>query len=248
MKALLTIVLLLPGIVWAETISVPEGHFLGISRPCASVADAREKALYDVASQILRTIGASYSVSFTSWATGTTEKVRRTIDERFHYSASGFLAEIETRIVSQSFERGSRGVVYRMLVHFPKPLISRMRRLSRGSKVSATRLGDGAYELREVNGVACVLTEAAYIVSERNRHANILNYYVMKVSNGMTRKYTKPLREPVILRNNVVKRINLMVPQKNSIGDLVLGTRRSIQITLMGTDEVGRPVRVNVSD
>ena len=132
------------------------------------------KRLHDVASQILRTIGASYSVSFTSRATGTMEKVRRTIDERFHYSASGFLAEIETRIVSQEFERGSMGVVYRMLVHFPKPLISRMRRLSRGSKVLATRLGGGVYELREVNGVACVLTEAAYVVSERNRHASIL--------------------------------------------------------------------------
>lgn len=248
MKALLAIILLMPAIVWAETIKVPKDHFLGISPPCASVADAREKALHDVASQILRTIGASYSVSFTSRATGTTEKVRRTIDERFHYSASGFLVEIETRIVSQEFECGSMGVVYRMLVHFPKQLISRMRRLSRGSKVLATRLGGGAYELREVNGVACVLTEAAYIVSERNRHANILNYYVMKVSSGGTRKYTKPLREPVILRNNVAKRIDLTVPNKNSIGDLVLGIRRSIQITLMGTDEVGRPVRVNVSD
>jgi hypothetical protein len=248
LKALLAIILLLPAIVWAETISVPKGHFLGISPPCASIANAREKALHDVASQILRTIGASYSVSFTSRATGTMEKVSWTFDERFHYSASGFLAEIETRIVSQEFERGSMGVVYRMLVYFPKQLISRMRQLSRGSKVLASKVGGGVYELREVNGVACVLTEAAYVVSERNRHANILNYYVMKVSSGGTQRYSKPLRAPVILRNNVAKRINLIVPNKNSVGDLVLGTRRSIQITLMGTDEVGRPVRVNVAD
>jgi hypothetical protein len=174
--------------------------------------------------------------------------VRRTFDERFHYSASGYLAQIETQIASQSFEHEALGVVYRILVHFPKSLISRMRRLSRGSKVLATKVESRVYELREVNGVACVLMEAAYIVSERNRHANILNYYVMKVSSGGTRKYTNPLKEPVILRNNVAKRINLMVPNKNSIGDLVLGTRRSIRITLMGTDEVGRPVRVNVSD
>jgi len=241
-------VLLLPVIVWAESVKVPSGHFLGISPPCASVASAREKALHDVASQILRTIGASYSVSFSSHATGTMEKVRRTIDERFHYSASGFLAEIETRIVSQSFERESGGMVYRMLVHFPKSLISKMRRLSRGAKVLATKVGGGVYELREVNGVACVLTEAAYAVSEVNRHAGFLNYYVMKASSGGSRKYTKPLSEPVVLQNSAVKRINLMVPKTGGLGDLVLGTRRSVSITLIGTDEVGRPVLVRVAD
>ena len=248
MRALWVVLLLLPALVWAESVSVPKGHFLGISSPCASVAAAREKALHDVAGQILRTIGASYSISFSSHATGTMEKVRRTIDERFHYSASGFLAEIETRIVSQDFERGTGGVVYRILVHFPKSLISKMRRLSRGAKVLATRLGDGVYELREVNGVSCVLTEAAYAVSERNRHAGFLNYYVMKVSSGGSRKYTKPLREPVILQNKVAKRINLMVPKTGGLNDLVLGTRRSVSITLIGTDEVGRVVRVRVAD
>jgi len=234
--------------VWAESVRVPPGHFLGMSGPCASVAAAREKALHDVAGQILRTIGASYSVSFSSHATGTTEKVHRTIDERFHYSASGFLAEIETRIVSRGFERESGGVVYRMLVHFPKPLISKMRRLSKGSKVLATRLGGGVYELREVNGVACVLTEAVYAVSERNVHAGFLNYYVMKVSSGGFRKYTKPLSEPVVLRNKAAQRINLMVPKSGGVSDLVLGTRRSVSITLIGTDEVGRAVRVRVAD
>ena len=248
MRTLAIVILLLPVIVWAESVSVPKGHFLVISPPCVSVAKAREKALHDVAGQILRTIGASYSVSFSSHATGTTERVHLTIDERFHYSASGFLAEIETRIVSQSFERGDSGVVYRMLVHFPKSIISKMRRLSKGAKVLATRLGGGVYELREVNGVSCVLTEAAYAVSERNAHADFLNYYVMKVSSGGSRKYTKPLPEPVVLQNKVARRINLMVPKSSGLGDLVLGTRRSVSITLIGTDEVGRPVRVNVSD
>ncbi len=248
MRALLVAMLLVPGLVWAESISVPPGHFLGMSVPCASVADAREKALHDVAGQILRTIGASYSVSFSSHATGTTERVHRTIDERFHYSASGFLSEIETRIVSQSFERRAGGVVYRMLVHFPKSLISKMRRLSRGSKILTTKVSPGVYRLREVNGVACVLTGAAYAVSERNRHAGFLNYYVMKVSSGGSRKYTKPLSEPVVLKDGAVKRVRLMVPTGNSVSDLVLGTRRSVSITLIGTDEVGRAVRVMVAE
>jgi len=95
--------------------------------------------------------------------------------------------------------------------------------------------------------VACVLTEAAYAVSERNTHANFLNYYVMKISSGGSTKYIKSLSEPVVLRNKVSKRINLIVPNKNSVIDLVLGTRRSVSITLIGTDEVGRAVRVRVA-
>ena len=246
MRAFAVIILLLPGLVWAESIPVPPGHFLGISPPCASVAVAREKALHDVSGQILRTIGASYSVSFSSHATGTTERVRRTIDERFHYSASGFLSEIETHIVSQSFERGAGGVVYRMLVHFPKTLISKMRRLSRGSKVLVAKVGPGEYRLREVNGVACVLNEAAYAVSEVNRNAGFLNYYVMKVSIGGSQNYTKPLSEPVMLKNKGVGTVNLIVPHRNIVADALLGTERNVQITLIGTDEVGRPVRVKI--
>jgi len=51
-----------------------------------------------------------------------------------------------------------------------------------------------------------------------------------------------------VLRNKASKRINLMVLNKNSVIDLVLGTRRSVSITLIGTDEVGRSVSVKVSD
>jgi hypothetical protein len=105
------------GEVWRFSGSVHDVSLLNVAVPLA-----REEALHDVASQILRTIGASYSVSFSSHTTRTTERVRQTIDERFHYSASGFMSEIETRIVSQSFERGSGGVVYRMLAYFPKSL------------------------------------------------------------------------------------------------------------------------------
>ena len=229
--------------------SVPKGHFLGISVPCASVAVARQKALHDVSAQILRTIGASYSLRFDSRVTGTIEKVNRHIDERFHYSASGFIAEIENRIVSQTYNRTSAGIVYKMLVHFPRQLVERMRRLSHGAKVLVRRLNDSIYELREVNGVSCVLTEAIIVVSEKNMHAGFLNYYVMRVSNGSNKTFTKALPEPIILKGRGVKHTNLMMPNKNkTLTDAFLGTRRSVKITLIGTDEIGRPVKVKVPE
>ncbi len=210
MRALLIVLLICP-VAWAETITVPSGHFLGLSVPCASVSEARDSALQDVAEQILRTIGASYSVRFSSRMIGTTERISHSVDERFHYSSSGFLSEIENRIVSQSYDRADGGVVYRMLVHYPPSLVARMRRLSRGAKVLATKVSPGVYNLREVNGVSCVLTEAAYIVSERNRNAGFLSYYVMKVSSGKTHNYTKPLNQPVTLEGKASKRVRLMV-------------------------------------
>ena len=247
MKAI-AIILLLPSIAWSGTISVPKDHYLGISSPCASVADARREAFQDVSSQILRTIGATYSVEFSSRMAGNTKDVVQSIDERFHYSASGFLAGIESRIVSQEYGWEPGGVVYRMLVHYPASLIARMRRLSRGAKVLATRVRPGEYQLREVNGVACVLTEAAYAVSSRNRNAGFLNYYVMKVSSGESQKLTKPLPEPVVLQNGESKRIYFKVPNDHRVKDLLLGTQRYVQITLIGTDEVGRSVKVKMSD
>jgi len=245
----LVIMLLWPAIGWAESVSVPKGHFLGISMPCASVADARKKALHDVAAQILRTIGASYSLRFDSRVTGTLEKVNRYIDERFHYSASGFIAEIENRIVSQIYNRTSAGIVYEMLVHFPRQLVERMRRLSHGAKVVVRRVSESIYELREINGVSCVLTDAIIVTSEKHMHAGFLNYYVMKVSNGSNKTFTKALPEPIILKGRGVKHTRLMVLNKRKpLTDAVLGTRRSVEITLIGTDEIGRPVKVKVPE
>jgi hypothetical protein len=236
-------------VAWADsiTIHVPKDHYLGISPPSVSVSAAREKALHDVAAQILRTIGASYSLRFDSRVSGTIEKVNRYIDERFHYSASGFIAEIDNRIVLQTYHRTSSGIVYEMLVHFPRQVVERMRRLSHGAKVIVRRVNEGIYELHEINGVSCVFTEAIIVTCEKNMHAGFLNYYVMKVSNGSNKTFTKKLPEPIILKGKGVKHTKLMMPNKNKpLTDAFLGTRRSVEITLIGTDEIGRPVKVKV--
>jgi hypothetical protein len=226
---------------------VPKDHYLGISTPSASVSAAREKALHDVSAQILRTIGASYSLRFDSRVTGNIEKVHRHIDERFHYSASGFIAEIENRIVSQTYNRTGAGIVYEVLVHFPRRTIQRMRRLSQGAKVIVRRVDDNLYELREINGVSCVLTESIIVTSEKHIHAGFLNYYVMKVSSGSNKTFTKTLLEPIVLKGRSVKHTKLMMPNRNKpLVDAFLGTKRSVKITLIGTDEIGRPVKVKV--
>lgn len=246
MRRLIIIFILVPGTVFAESVSIPRDHFLGVSRPCATIVDARNEAFYDVAKQIIRTIGGLYSVKFKSQFTLDGDSYHRRVSDIFNYQASGFLSEIERNIVESRYTKTGRGVVYEMLVHVPKRLLVELRRLSRGAKVLVRSVDDTVYEVREVNGVTVVLTEAVYSVVETHRFAKIIDYYVMKVPLGDSRKFTKPLAEPVHLKNRSVKTIKLMVPTRNIVADVLFGTKRTTKITLIGTDEVGRTVQVRI--
>ena len=77
-------------------------------------------------------------------------------------------------------------------------------------------------------------------------HAGFLNYCVMKVSRGNSRKFIKPLSKPVMLKNKDVGTVSLMVPNRNIVTDTLLGTERNVQTTLTGTDEVGRKLKVKL--
>ena len=48
----------------AFLVNVPEGHFAGVSEPCKSLAEARKSAIYDVARQVLGSIGGRYDHRF----------------------------------------------------------------------------------------------------------------------------------------------------------------------------------------
>jgi len=235
--------LLVPATCFAGIGPVPHDTFLGISPPCGSVHDAREKALYDVAAQVLRTIGAEYFLHSSSTVTGTLSSADYHLSERFSYSASGFIQGIDRNVVSQSYEETPAGIVCRMRVKFSRQDIEKFRRLSLGAKVHAVWVGDGVVELREVNGVPVVLTEYTVKVDERNTNAGFLSYYVMKVSSGDNREYRRALSKPVHLKGDVL-RVRLTVPGQKKTGfqDLVLGTRRSVKVTILGRDLVGRAV------
>jgi hypothetical protein len=233
----------------AETIRIPRDHFLGISRPCPTFSLARESAFHEVAKQILRTIGGTYSIDFESSMTQNGDSSNLYTDEQFRYSASGFLFEIERNIASETYEQTINGIIYEMLVHFPALKIERMRRLSLGAKVLVTNIGGGIFELREVNRVGVVLTDIEITIIEQNRHAGIVTLFVMKVSSGDTQTVKKPLRVPVVLKSGAVRQVNLPVPtESNPFSDAILGTNRTIRMVLIGTDEVGRMVRVDAGD
>jgi len=231
----------------AETVRVPKDHYLGISEPCSTVSDAREMAFREVAKQILRTIGGEFAIDFESRMTQDGDSLNQSADEQFRYSVSGFLSEIERNIVSASYKRTGGGVVYRMLVYVEPRQLERMRRLSMGAKVVVSNLGDGVFELHEINRVGVVLTDLEISFFEKNRHAKLLTLFVMRVSSVNSRKIKRPLREPIVLKGGGFRRVRLPIPNNsNPYSDTVLGTHRTVQIVLFGTDEVGRTVQVDV--
>ncbi len=230
-------------------LTVPRDHYLGISPPCESVAEAKEKALRDVICQVLRTMGAEYNLRFDSHITMDSDRISRNLEEKFIYKASGLISELEQHIVSASYHRFKHGVVYEMLVHFPERLIKKMQRLSRGAKVIAKKVDHDTIELTEVNGVAVMLTEAEIVVTKRHKNAPFLNYYVMKVSDGSTNTYRRAFKKPVALKKGIVWHVSHPVSgkrNKRSLVNFILGTERTESAVFIGVDEVGRPVRVPV--
>jgi hypothetical protein len=240
--------LLVPVFAVAETVHVPKDHFLGISEPCRNLHGARKQAIHDIASQVLRSIGASYSLESSSSVTGSDKQVVYNLSEKFQYSASGFIHEIERRVVDEKFEKTAAGIVYRMLVHFTPAEIETMRRLSLGAKVHAVWLADNLVEIRELNGVPVTLSEYTIQLDSRNAHAGFLSYYVVKVPAGDSTVYRHAFQTPLNLRSGVVKRVRLKMPDQNKTGfqELVLGTRKSMKVTLNGTDSVGRSIQAVV--
>lgn len=235
------ILLLIPSLAFA---GVHADHFEGVSPPCSSVAAAREKSVHNVVRQILRDMGATYSLSFDSQTTMQGRVVWRRASERFSYAADGFVQEVESAIVSSSCSRTPDGYVCRVLVHFPPSKIEEMRRLSRGAHVVGRFVSSGV-ELREVNGVRVVFSEYELAVTTVNKRAGFISYYLVKVDPGGTVVVRCALPEPVVVESSA-KRVCIDMDTPFNWKSVLLGSTRTIAITFIGRDEVNRPVRVTV--
>jgi hypothetical protein len=224
-------------------LDVPKDHFLGISKPCSSVAEARQLSRRDAIDQILRTMGAEYSAEFSSLTTGTPDRLQIQVSEGFSEATSGFLQAIESRIVRESVERTPEGFACTTLLRFPPEDIERARQLSLGAKVTARWVGKGIVELREVNGVPVVLTDYRIEIEDRHRHAAVITLFFVKVSEGSSKTIQGALPEPIMLRGGLPEEASLDVPGiGTSLGGLLLGTSRRLTVTVFGRDEVGRRV------
>jgi len=82
-------------------------------------------------------------------------------------------------------------------VRYPDKLVSDMRRLSRGAKVTARviRASDGQIELHqsEVNGVAVTFSHLDIAVRKVNRFSGFISHHIMKVPRGYEKRFSRAI-------------------------------------------------------
>ena len=138
-----------------------------------------------------------------------------------------------------------------VLVRYPPDMIDKLRRLTLGARAGArilsTENGRVNVEVRENNGVEVILTEYEVELTTTNRHADIVTMFFMKVPKTASHTAQGMIEKKVSVKDNA-RTLSVACPA--SVSDLksfLLGSESEIRIVLHGYDEVGRPVRVPVS-
>ena len=244
-----------PGFV----LSVPSGHFVGVSAPSSNLHEARLSAVSDVVRQILGTINVRYDHRYLDLVIGNVKSPKRNVDDRLSRVSSGIVLDVDRGIVQSvtGFDPRGRHMCY-VLVLYPESKIADMRRLSRGSQLTAVLISGGSgsgsgsgsnsrvkIRLVEGNDVAVTLSSADVMVCKKNNLAGVYNFCIWKVPKGSKSSFQVSF-DPVRVRGGSRDIwLNLSKSEKG-IGDYLLGASVSKEIKLHGVDEIGRKVTVAV--
>ena len=258
LKAIITVIVLLwdlQGIcktlqVPSFLVNVPEEHFAGVSEPCKSLAEARKSAIYDVARQVLGSIGSRYDHRFVFDSSGDPKNPQKSIQDNLLRAASGIVLGVEQNIVKSEWQTDqSDRYIFFILVHYPDSRIIKMRNLSLGSKLLASFIGvsenDALIRVTEVNGVSVVLTSADIKISKQNRFAKTISFFIIQVPEEFYEKYSVELDPVRVCAGSQTVRLRLT--EGKSVSDYLLGAKIEHNIEFKGYDEIGRPVNVQVS-
>ena len=232
--------------------SVPSGHFVGVSAPMPSLAEARRGAVDDVVRQVLGAIGAQYDHQYVDMVSGSVRGngPERKVNDRLSGVAHGVVLGVEQNIVKSSWCRdASNKWIYFVLVRYPDRVVAEMRRLSKGAKIVASVISDNGCNVRlkvtEVNNVSVVLSSADVTINRRNRFAETISFFVWKVRSGSTRNVSlafDPVRVCACSREVLLAFDGC----EKEFDDYLLGARFERVAVLKGHDERGRAVSVRV--
>jgi hypothetical protein len=236
--------------IWVTRI--PENHFVGISKVCQSIEDARQGALGSAIGQILQAMGAEYTLNHTSILAGNENHAHHDLNEKLTYSAKWFMRSVQQTVIASNIQVVADGYVCFVLLNFPPAKIRKLRQLSIGPKVGAGVLKmttDGIWiEVRENNGVQVTLTDYQIEMATENRHADLITLFAWKVPKRSVKNFERILDQNISVKNNS----QTFLIRKPSTGatfkNLLLGAETQLKIILHGFDEMGRQARVTVKD
>jgi hypothetical protein len=232
---------------------IPAGHFVGVSAPSNSLAEARQSAIRDVARQITAAMGMAYSHHLFIRVSGNVRNPRRVINDTLSGASQGIVTDVEANIVKSSWVTDATGsYIFFMLVYYPDKKILKMRKLSNGAKLTANIISKKGpwFELKvsEIHGVSVIISSAKLRVRQTNRFAGIITLFFWKVP--QVREQIKSICldiDPVMLCGNSARVPLPMIASKKKLVDYLTGATIENTVELQGQDEVGRPVTVKIT-
>jgi len=231
--------------------NIPEHDFVGISKPCQSIEEARQQAFDSVVSQILQAMGAEYNLTHTSVLSGNALHSHHELNERLTYTSRWFIRSVQQNINKSDIQQIKGKYICFVLINFPPAEIEQLRKLTIGSKVAARIVnGNGdrlIIEVRENNGVRVILIDYHITVTAKNRHAGVITMFAWKVPKISSHNFEGVIQHKVSVKGNSQ---NLSIPNPipgKSFKNIILGSQNQIQILLRGYDEIGRKVEVIVA-
>jgi hypothetical protein len=231
-------------------VHIPEHSFVGISRPCSSIEEARQQALDSAIGQILQAMGAEYHLSHESMLTGDLNKSRHELKEKLTYKANWLLNSVQQNIKQYAFRNTDGGQVCFVLASMTPGGLEKFKRLSIGAKVSARLIGinDGqaSIEVSETNGVGVTITGYQMTAAIRNNNARLITLFLWKVSETAIVSYEGALPNRLYLNNETGGTIIPLSNAGSSIKSFLMGSQEDVTITLTGYDDIGRAVAASV--
>jgi hypothetical protein len=231
--------------------NTPKDCFVGISRPCQSIEEARQQAIDSAISQVLQAMGADYNLTHKSLISGGSSHVQHDLEERLVYTSNWFVNAVQQGIEDSKIQQIQDQHVCFVLVRLPESKIEWFRKMTIGPKLTASMLkhnGDAmVIGIRETNGVSVTLTDYRILITRNNRHADLITMFAWKVPESTTESFEGAIGRSCSLKSDSLTiSIPCASPDKD-IGALVLGTERRVNIVLRGHDEIGRPVSLPVA-
>ena len=227
--------------------NVPPGHFAGVSVACNSLQKAKSSSLLDVAKQILGCIDGKYDYAYKSKITGSPKSPRINIQDTLEKTASGIVLDIDRHIVRSSYSRDNFGnYIFFALVNYPRTKILEMRRLSKGSNLTASILSRSGSKLiikvSESNGVAVTLASIQGTINKTNQFAPFYRFCIWKVPYGSQDTFSITIDSVQVQGNSKMLKLDIQKLKKDW-KDLILGAVTTVSFTVTGFDEIGRPVK-----
>ena len=97
----------------------------------------------------------------------------------------------------------------------------------------------------EANNVSVTITSAEVTVCKQNRLARLISFFIVRVPDAYSEKYTIEL-DPVQLCAGA-QTVRLGLAGSKSLWDYLLGAKTEHHIELKGNDEIGRAVSVQLA-